>query len=64
MLKYIFKTINILAGFICMASVSALDSESWIPLIAFCVSSAYLVFIGWLYGAIDFRELFRGFDEE
>lgn len=63
-MKYIFRTINILAGLICMLSVSAIDSESCIPLIAFCVSAAYLVFIGWLYGAIDFRELTKGVDEK
>lgn len=54
MLKYIFKALNILVGFICMASLCAVDSPSWMPTIAFVLSGAYLGFLayrnGWMYG--------------
>lgn len=50
MLKHIFNTC---AGIICLISLCALDSASWIPTIIFVLSGAYLVYAayrdGWMY---------------
>ena len=52
MLKKIFNTC---AGIICLISLCALDSASWIPTIVFVLSAAYLVIAAYRKGWMSRR---------
>lgn len=53
----ILKTITAIAGLVFILSACALDSDSWLPFIALCISALWLsVFAyanGWLEGRWD-----------
>lgn len=45
MFKYIKKAFNYFVGFLWMFSVSAIDSESWIPTILCVLCTGYLLML-------------------
>ena len=49
-LKRLLNTITAIMGIVYVISISAVDSETYIPLICMCLSGAWLVFYAWLKG--------------
>ena len=49
----ILKVITVVVLIIFMISLSAIDSDSWIPLISFCISLIWLIIIGFANGGFE-----------
>lgn len=49
----IWRILAVISGFGLMFFVSAIDSDSYIPIIGVLANMAFLTFTGWVYGVFD-----------
>lgn len=53
LIRVIASIITLIMIMVWAISISAMDSESWIPILGFIGSSIYLLFFAWMAGGMD-----------